>query len=225
MTDLATAPLAPPDTPERRAAQAAVRELRARIARLDENGLDLIFREARSHYAWSSRPVPDDLLRRLYEILRMGPTSGNGNPGRFVFVRSPEAKARLVPCLNPRNVAKVESAPVTAIVAYDPEFWRHLPFLHPHKDTRDKFVDNPVRARDDALLNGTLQGAYLLIAARALGLDTGPMSGFSRAKVDEAFFAGTSWRTNFLCNLGYADERAIFQRLPRFPFEEACRLA
>jgi 3-hydroxypropanoate dehydrogenase len=211
-------------TPEREAAQREVREMRARLTELGEDGLDLLFRKARSHYAWSDRPVPQAVLERLYATIRAMPTSGNGNPARFVFVTSPEAKARLLPCINPGNVAKMTGAPVTVIVAHDLEFWRELPKLHPHRPNVEAFRDNPERAARDAFRNATLQGAYMMLAARALGLDVGPMSGFAADKVDAEFFAGTSLRSNFLCNIGYGDESALFQRLPRLEFGEACQI-
>lgn len=214
----------PPLTPERVAAQETVRAVRARITELGPDGLDLLFREARSHNGWTDRPVPPDLLKRLYETIRFMPTSNNSSPARFVFVTSAEGKAKLVPALGPANVAKVEAAPVTAIIATDERFWTELPRLFPHEDRTKGFRDDPARAVFTADLNGTLQGAYLMLAARALGLDVGPMSGFDRAKVDAAFFAGTSLKSLFLCNLGYGDETKLFQRLPRLSFEEACTI-
>lgn len=209
---------------ERADAQQAVRDMRARLRRLDDDGLDLILREARSHYAWRDEPVSEAEIRTLYDAVKMGPTSMNGCPARFVFVTSKESKERLAPCVNPGNAAKMMSAPVTAIVAHDVEFWRHLVTLHPHDDRSAMFADDPAKAETAAFRNATLQGAYLIIAARGLGYDVGAMSGFSNAKVDAEFFAGTSWRSNFLCNIGYADETALFQRLPRFGFEEACEI-
>lgn len=210
---------------ERQAAHEAVRAMRRRLAQVDDKALDLLFLQARSHYGWTDKPVPEALLRRLYELVRMAPTANNGNPARFVFVVSPEAKAKLGECVGPGNAPKVAAAPVTAIIAYDPEFWRKLDKLEPHRTDGDRFAGDPERAEKIAFRNSSLQGAFLILAARALGLDTGPMSGFSNAKVDEAFLAGTSFKSNFLCNLGYADETAIFQRLPRLDFEEACRIA
>lgn len=211
-------------TPEREAARRAVRALRERITELDDDGLDLLFRQARSHYGWTDRPVPRAKLEDLFEIVRHMPTAGNGNPARYVFVTTPEGKEKLLGCVNPGNVPKIEAAPVTAIIAYDTEFWRHLGRLHPHKDNSARFRDDPQKAERDAFRNGTLQGAYLMLAARAIGLDVGPMSGFSNDKVDAAFFPGTSLKSNFLCNLGYADETAIFQRLPRFGFDDVCKV-
>jgi 3-hydroxypropanoate dehydrogenase len=203
-------------------AQQDVRDLRSRIAALDQASIDLILTGARSHYAWTDRQVTDDQLRRIYQIARMGPTSMNGSPARFVFVRSAEGKARLAKSLKPANVAKMAGAPVTAIVAHDLEFWKALPRLFPHEDRRGHFADKPEHAATTAFRNATLQGAYLMIAARAIGLDVGAMSGFSNEIVDREFFAGTSLRSNFLCNIGHADESALFQRLPRLPLEDAC---
>lgn len=205
-------------------AQQAVRDMRDRARRLDDDGLDLILREARSHYAWRDEPISEAEIRALYDAVKMGPTSMNGCPARFIFVTSDQAKERLAPCLNPGNVPKMKSAPLTVIVAHDVEFWRHLGKLHGHDDKGAMFANDPVKAETAAFRNATLQGAYLIIAARAMGYDVGAMSGFSNAKVDEAFFAGTSWRSNFLCNIGYADESALFQRLPRFAFEDACEI-
>ncbi len=209
-------------SPARMAAWDDIRNLRQRIDALDDDALDLVFRRARSHYAWSDRPVSRATLEQLYETIRFLPTATNGNPARFVFVTSPEAKARLMPSVNPGNRPKVKAAPVTVIVAYDEMFWKELARLNPHKDPTDRFRNDPGKSRTDSFRNGTLQGAYLLLAARALGLDTGPMSGFSNEGVDAEFFAGTSVRSNFLMNLGYADETGVFQRLPRLSFDEAC---
>jgi 3-hydroxypropanoate dehydrogenase len=204
-------------------AQADHRDLRARIPRLSDDSIDLILRSARSHYAWTDKPVPDALLEEIYEIAINGATSMNTLPARFVFVKSEEGKARLAKSLKPANVAKMMGAPVTAIIAYDLEFWTHLPFLFPHEDRRPLFEGKEKMIADTAFRNGTLQGAYFMIAARAVGLDVGAMSGFSNQIVDEEFFAGTSLRSNFLCNLGYADETALFQKLPRFAFDDVCK--
>jgi 3-hydroxypropanoate dehydrogenase len=203
-------------------AQENHRELRSRIDRLSDDAIDLILREARSHYAWTDRPIPDSLLRELYDITISGPTSMNTLPARFVFVKSAEGKARLAKSLKPQNVPKMMGAPITVIVAYDLEFWKELPFLFPHDDRRHLFEGKPEHSADTAFRNGTLQGAYLMIAARALGLDVGAMSGFSNQIVDYEFFKGTSLKSNFLCNIGYADETALFQKLPRFSFDQAC---
>lgn len=203
-------------------AQENHRELRSRIDRLSDDAIDLILREARSHYAWTDRPIPDALLQELYDITISGPTSMNTLPARFVFVKTAEGKARLAKSLKPQNVPKMMGAPITVIVAYDQEFWKELPFLFPHDDRRHLFEGKPEHSAETAFRNGTLQGAYLMIAARALGLDVGAMSGFSNQIVDDEFFKGSSLKSNFLCNIGYADETALFQKLPRFSFEQAC---
>jgi 3-hydroxypropanoate dehydrogenase len=203
-------------------AQQNHRELRARIDHLSEDAIDLILRDARSHYAWTDRPVSDDLLHKLYDITINGPTSMNTLPARFVFVKSAEGKARLAKSLKPQNVGKMMGAPITAIVAHDLAFWTELPFLFPHEDRRHLFDGKPEYCADTAYRNGTLQGAYLMIAARALGLDVGAMSGFSNAIVDEEFFKGSTLKSNFLVNIGYADETALFQKLPRFTFDQVC---
>ena len=209
----------------RAAAQQDIRELRDRVGRLDDGGIDLILRRARSHHTWTDRPVTDDDIRALYEIVKMGSTSMNGCPARFVFVRTPEGKERLSKAVKPTNLAKMIGAPVCAIVAYDPEFWRELPKLFPHEDRRGHFADKPAYSEETAFRNSTLQGGYLMIAARAMGMDVGAMSGFSNEIVDEEFFAGTTWKSNFLCNIGYADESGLFQRLPRFAFDDVCTFA
>ena len=210
---------------KREMAQAIVRSLRKIKPQLDDASIDVILRDARSHYAWTDRPVSEDLLREIYEITSSGPTSMNGCPARFVFVTSKDGKQRLAKALKPKNVAKMMGAPVTAIIAYDPEFWTDLPYLFPHEDRRPHFEGKPEFAEETAFRNSTLQGAYFMIAARAVGLDVGPMSGFSNAVVDAEFFAESGWKSNFLCNIGYADETALFQRLPRFPFEAVCCFA
>ena len=206
---------------------------------VDGAALDAIFREARTYTTWQPRPVPDDTLRDLYELLKWAPTSANGAPARFAFLRSREAKERLRPALAPLNVEKTMTAPVTVIVAYDLHFYRHLPTLFPHSSGMPKlFEDNAELADATARRNSSLQGAYLIMAARALGLDCGPMSGFDNAKVDEEFFAAGKpcfgceqeffpeghVKSNFLCNLGYGDPGSLRPRLPRLPFNEACSL-
>ncbi len=203
-------------------AQEAVRSLRRRKAALDDDSIDLILRDARSHYAWSDRPVPNEMLHTIYTITAAGPTSMNCCPARFVFVTSQEGKQRLAKSLKPKNVEKMMAAPVTAIIAYDPNFWTELPFLFPHEDRRPFFEGKPAHCEETAFRNSTLQGAYFMIAARAVGLDVGAMSGFSNEIVDREFFADSGFKSNFLCNLGYADEGALFQKLPRFPFEAVC---
>ena len=209
----------------RQEAQDDVRALRRKVQALDESSIDLILTRARSHYAWKDVPVTDAQIRRMYDIAKMGATSMNSSPARFTFVRSDEGKARIVKALKPTNVAKVTGAPLTVIVAYDTEFWRDLPKLFPHEDRRHLFSGKPDYAEDTAYRNSTLQGGYLMTAARAIGLDVGAMSGFSNAAIDAEFFAGTTLKSNFLCNIGVADESALFQRLPRLAFEEACDFA
>jgi len=206
-------------------AQDAVRSLRARQPSLDDASIDLILRDARSHYAWQDRSVSNELLHAIYDITISGPTSMNTCPARFVFVRSPEGKERLAKSLKAKNIDKMMEAPVTAIIAFDVEFWRELPFLFPHEDRRPHFEGKPEHSEVSAFRNGTLQGAYFMIAARALGLDVGALSGFSNEIVDQEFFAGTTLKSNFLCNIGYADETALFQKLPRFPFDKVCSFA
>ena len=194
---------------------------------LSDAALDMLFREARSHNAWLPRPVSDAQLRALYDLLKWGPTASNAMPARIHFVRTPQGKARLKPCLSPGNVDKTMSAPVTAIIGYDLAFYEHLPRLFPHNATmRDHFAGEEKRAHalTAAFRNGSLQGAYLILAARAIGLDCGPMSGFNPECVDREFWAGTHIRTNFLCNLGYGDPSKLFGRHPRLGFDEACSL-
>jgi 3-hydroxypropanoate dehydrogenase len=193
---------------------------------MDAAGLDLLFREARSHNQWLDKPVPDETLRELYDLLKFGPTSANSSPARFVFIRTAAGKERLRPALSAGNLEKTLKAPVTAIVAYDPRFFEKLPRLFPHNaDAISWFTSNDSLAATTAFRNGTLQGAYLIVAARALGLDTGPMSGFDNATVDAAFFASSGWRSNFLVNIGYGDPAGLFDRSPRLPFDEAVVLA
>ncbi|MDT4895644.1 MAG: 3-hydroxypropanoate dehydrogenase [Acidobacteriota bacterium] len=206
---------------------------------LGGEALDQLFLKARTHNAWLDKPVTDDTLRQLYDLMKWAPTSANSNPARIIFVRTPEAKARLLPALAPGNVEKVMTAPVTAIIAYDLTFYEKLPKLFPHAPTmRDLFAQSPDLVEVTARRNSSLQGAYLIMAARALGLDCGPLSGFDNAKVDEEFFgAGDPCegceqeffpqghvKSNFLCNLGYGDPAKLFPRSPRLSFDEACSL-
>ena len=222
MTDNSTAP----NLEEARAqAQEDIRALRQEITQLDQSSIDLILTRARSHYAWKDTPVTDEQIRRMYDIVKMGSTSMNGCPARFVFVNTDEGRERVAKSLKPANVPKVMGAPLTVIVAYDLDFWKELPKLFPHDDRRPLFDGKPEYTEDTAYRNSTLQGGYLMIAARAIGLDVGAMSGFSNAVIDEEFFKGTTLKSNFLCNIGVADEQALFQRLPRFDFEEACSFA
>ncbi len=189
---------------------------------LNDEGLDLLFRSARTHNRWRDEPVSDVLLEALYDLCKMAPTSANCSPMRLIFVRTPEAKARLKPALAEGNVEKTMAAPVTAIVAYDLAFHDKLPQLFPHTDARSWFVGKDELIQETAFRNGSLQGAYMILAARALGLDCGPMSGFDRAKVDAEFFPDSTIRSNFLCNLGIGDPAGLRPRAPRLAFEEAC---
>ncbi len=186
--------------------------------------LEQVFTEARTHYAWTSTPVPDEQLRELFELMRWPPTGGNSQSLRIVFVRSPEAKERLRPALAPMNVEKAMTAPVTAILAYDVAWYEHLPRLAPSRpDARERSAGLPIDERDRlATLNALLQAGYLILAARALGLDCGPMGGFDRAKVDAAFFADGAWRSLLLVNLGHGDPARVSPRQPRLDFADAC---
>lgn len=186
--------------------------------------LDQIFREARTHNVWLPKPVPIELLRQAYELAALGPTSANTSPARFVFLTTHEAKNRLRPALSANNVEKTMLAPVTAIIAYDIEFHEKLPKLFPHADARAWFTGNAALIQETAFRNGSLEGAYFILAARALGLDCGPMSGFDQAKVNAEFFPDGKWKANFLCNLGYGDSSKLFPRNPRLSFEEAARV-
>jgi 3-hydroxypropanoate dehydrogenase len=191
---------------------------------LDHTALEQVFTTARTHNAWQKRDVPDRLLRSLVDLLKMGPTSANCSPARFVFVKSAEAKARLNPHLMEGNVEKTMLAPVTAIIATDYRFYDHLPKLFPHVDAKSWFTGSKEFADLSAFRNGTLQGGYFILAARSLGLDCGPMSGFNNAAVDAEFFAGTETRSNFLCNLGYGDPAGLRPRSPRFDFNDMARI-
>ncbi len=206
---------------------------------ISEDALNVLFNEARTFSAWLPKPVSDDTLRQIYELAKLGPTSANSSPARFVFIRTEKGKERLRPALAPMNVDKTMSAPVTVIVAYDLRFYEKMPKLFPHKPgMKDLFANNPQLVEITAIRNSSLQGAYLLMAARAIGLDTGPLSGFDHAKIDEEFFdAGRECegcdqeffpeghvKSNFLMNLGYGDRSKLHPRLPRLRFEEACTL-
>jgi 3-hydroxypropanoate dehydrogenase len=186
--------------------------------------LDQLFFDARTQNAWKDQPVADDLLVKLIDTMKMAPTSANCSPARIVFVKSPEAKARLKPHLSEGNLEKTMAAPVTAIIATDFQFYEHLPKLFPHTDARAWFVGKKAHADNTAVRNGTLQGGYFILTARALGLDCGPMSGFNSAGVDAEFFAGTETRSNFLCNVGYGDPIGLFPRSPRFTFDEMAKI-
>ncbi|HEX4172594.1 MAG TPA: malonic semialdehyde reductase [Acetobacteraceae bacterium] len=192
---------------------------------LDAYALDLLFRKARTYNQFTDQPVTDDELRTLHALLKQGPTSANSSPARFLFLRTGEAKQKLAPALSSGNLEKTMAAPVTAIVAYDPKFYEKLPKLFPHNpDAMSWFTSNDALAASTAFRNGTLQGAYLILVARALGLDTGPMSGFDNAMVDELFLSDRGWRSNFLCNIGHGDPESLYPRSPRLDFEEACVL-
>jgi 3-hydroxypropanoate dehydrogenase len=184
-----------------------------------------LFSEARTHNGFTAQAVPDDTLRQLYELMKWGPTSANSSPARIVFVRSAEGKARLLPCMGPGNLAKTQQAPVTAIIGMDMAFYDQLPKLFPHADARSWFVGKPAHIEATAFRNSSLQGGYFILAARSLGLDCGPMSGFDADKINEAFFAGTTVKVNFVCNLGHGDPSKLFARSPRLSFEEACSWA
>lgn len=193
---------------------------------LDDRALDTLFRTARTKWEFTEEPITDEELRALYDLVKLGPTSANSSPARLVFVRSPEGKEKLKPALSAGNVDKVMAAPVTVIVAQDPMFYQHLPSLFPHADAKSWFSGNPDFAEETAFRNATLQGAYLILAARALGIDSGAMSGFDKGKVDRAFFATNGWKSNFLINLGHAKPgEHPFPRLPKLSFEEATLFA
>jgi 3-hydroxypropanoate dehydrogenase len=192
---------------------------------LDQVALNTLFSNARTHNGWANTPVEDAMLHEIWKLVRMAPTSANCAPARIVFVKSQAAKEQLKPLLMDGNVDKTMAAPVTAIIGHDMEFYEKLPQLFPHTDARAWFVGNDELIAETAFRNGTLQGAYLMMAARSLGLDCGPMSGFDNAKVDETFFAGTKVKSNFLCNIGYGTQDDLFPRSPRFEFDEACRIA
>lgn len=192
---------------------------------LGSDGLDLVFRQARTHAAWIDAPVDDGLLKQVYDLARLGPTSANICPLRVVFVKSPVAKAKLKPALDPGNVDKTMQAPVTAILGMEIHFYEQLPRLFPHVDAKAWYKDLPENVLQAvALRNSSLQGAYFMLAARSLGLDCGPMSGFDNARVDELFFAGTTVKSNFLCNLGYGDASKLHPRSPRLEFAETCQV-
>lgn len=193
--------------------------------KLSAEALDTLFMEARTYRTWADRPVDAETLEQIWDIARMGATSTNCSPARIVFVVSDEAKEKLKPCLIDGNVEQTMKAPVTAIIGHDMEFYERLPELSPHNNARSWFAGNDDLIAETAFRNGTLQGAYLMLAARALGLDCGPMSGFDKAKTDAAFFAGTSVKSNFICNIGYGTADSLHPRQPRLGFADACRVA
>jgi 3-hydroxypropanoate dehydrogenase len=192
--------------------------------RIDAKALAALFTDARTHNTWQAKDVPDALLHELVDLAKMGPTSVNCSPMRIVFVKSKDQKERLKACLTPGNVDKTMSAPVTAIIANDMAFYEHLPKLFPHADVKGWFAGKPDHIATTAMRNGTLQGGYMIMAARSLGLDSGAMSGFDNAKVDEAFLAGTTYKSNFLLNIGYGDAAGLFSRSPRFAFDEMAKI-
>ena len=195
------------------------------MSTIDARALDVLFREARTHNGWQAKPVPESLLHELFDLAKMAPTSANCSPMRVVFVTTPAGKARLKPALAPGNLDKTMAAPVTAIIAQDTLFYEHLPTLFPHADAKSWFVGNDALIQGTMVRNATLQGAYLMLAARAVGLDCGPMSGFDPAKLNAEFFPDGRFQVNFLCNLGYGDPSKLFGRSPRFAFEDVCRIA
>jgi 3-hydroxypropanoate dehydrogenase len=195
------------------------------MARLDDQGLRLLFTEARTHNGWSDKPVTDAEIKQIFEVMKMGPTSANCSPARFLFLRTKEGKERLRPALSSGNLEKTMAAPVVAVVGYDLKFFDHLPKLFPHNlDARNWFANSETVAQTTAFRNGTLQGAYFIIAARALGLDCGAMSGFDNAKVDAEFWPDGTVKSNFLINIGHGDPSKLFGRSPRFAFDEVCKL-
>lgn len=191
---------------------------------LNDQSLDTLFRQARSHNAWQDKPVSDEILTQLYNLMKMGPTSANSCPGRFVFIKSDEAKTKLKACLDEGNIEKSMTAPVVAIIGMDLEFYEQLPKLFPHTDARSWFVGKAEKIRETAFRNSSLQGAYLMLAARSLGLDCGPMSGFDSAKLDTAFFPDGKVKSNFICAIGYGDEAGLYPRGPRLEFNEAAEI-
>ena len=191
---------------------------------LDSAALDTLFRNARTHNGWLDKPVTDAQLQEIYDLLKWAPTSANCSPARIVFVKSAEGKEKLLPCMAPGNVDKTKAAPVTAIIGMDTAFYEKLPQLFPHADAKSWFVGNQPMIDATAFRNSSLQGAYFIVAARAIGLDCGPMSGFDPDKVNAAFFAGTSVKVNFICNLGYGDPAKLYGRSPRLSFDEACKV-
>ncbi len=189
-----------------------------------DTALDQIFLEARTQYDWHDEAVPEATLRRLYDVVRMGPTSANCSPARFIFCAGEAARRKLADCVSEGNRAKVLAAPVTVVIGMDLAFHERLPLLFPHTDARSWFEGEPDLIRETAMRNSSLQGAYLILAARSLGLDAGPMSGFDKAQVDAAFWAGTSIETNFICSIGRGTGKGVFPRLPRLDFDTACRI-
>lgn len=194
------------------------------MSKLNNQSLDQLFYEARTHNAWQDKEVEDDLLIKLFDLCKMAPTSANCSPMRLIFVKSDAAKEKLKPAMQEGNLEKTMSAPVTVIIGYDLDFYEHLPKLFPHADAKSWFEGKETFIKNTAILNGSLQGGYLTLAARALGLDCGPMSGFNKKMLNELFFADTNIKANFLMNLGYGDDEGLFPRSPRFDFNEACEI-
>ncbi len=194
------------------------------INSIDQAAIDQLFLNARTHSFWQDKEVSDDLLKQVYDLAKICPTSANCSPLRVIFVKSTSAKEKLRPLLAEGNIEKTMSAPVTAILGHDMEFYEKLPILFPHADAKSWFTGSPELVETTAFRNGTLQGAYFILAARSLGLDCGPMSGFDNKGVDQSFFAGTSFKSNFLCNLGYGIPEKLFPRSPRLNFTEACQI-
>lgn len=191
---------------------------------LEPSALDQLFHAARTHNVWLDKPVDDELLHTLYDTVKYGPTAANSTPARFVFVKSAAAKERLIPCMSAGNQEKTRQAPVAVIVAYDTQFHEQLPKLFPHTDARSWYAGDQAKINAAALMNGSLQGGYLVLAARALGLDCGPMAGFDADKVNETFFPDGQWKVNFIMNIGYGDAEKLHPRNPRLSFEEACKI-
>ncbi|MDB5038765.1 MAG: nitroreductase family protein [Bacteriovoracaceae bacterium] len=191
---------------------------------IDNESIKQLFTDARSHHNWKSETISDTILRQIYDLAKWAPTSVNSVPMRVVFIKSAEQKEKLLPSLMGSNIEQVKAAPVTAIIAYDQKFFDELPKLFPAMDARPTFQNNAALSEATAFRNSSMQGGYFILAARALGLDVGPMSGFDNAKVDEIFFNGTSWKSNFLCNLGYGDSAKLYPRGPRLEFDVACKV-
>ena len=191
---------------------------------IQQEALDKIFLKARTHSTWLEQPVEDDLLRKIYDILKMGPTSTNCCPARFIFVKTKGEKQKLADCASSGNKEKILKASITLIIAHDMEFYEKLPKLAPHVDARSWFANNPKLIESTAFRNSSLQGAYFIIAARALGLDCGPMSGFDNDKLDQVFLYGTKWKSNFICSFGFGDSSKVHDRAPRLDFDEACKI-